>query len=90
MTIFTYGSTGHADWLLDCADRLDSEGEHGLAGEARDEAATMQQPKATTAPTRLPCEDCGRPVSLRQMPEDWPFDWWSHALTGRSCLVRAL
>ncbi len=74
------------DWLLRCADRLEQEGQSDLAGEARAEAAALLTPPAP-APTvsHLPCEDCGRPASFRRMPEDWPFDWWSHSRNGRPC-----
>lgn len=76
----------HRTWLLACADRLNSEGNNELAAEARAEADAMLSPAvARPTVTHLPCEDCGRPASIRKMPADWLFDWWSHKLNGHPC-----
>lgn len=89
---FRYGTAEHRAWLLGCAARLERAGDHELAAEARADAATCTTPPAPRpAPpivARVRCEDCGAPTPTRRMPEDWPFDWWSHKLEGRACARR--
>lgn len=32
---------------------------------------------------RIPCDSCGRLVTMERMPDDWPFDWWTHEREGK-------
>lgn len=76
---------GSVTWLLEAATRLEAEGQHELAAEARAEAQAAGEPAPSAPAVAMRCEDCGRTVGTSRMPADWSLDWWSHRLNGRPC-----
>jgi hypothetical protein len=60
------GTADTVRWLLTAATRLESEGQHNLAAEARAEADALCAPKLAPIPVAIRCDNCRRIVSDRQ------------------------